>query len=151
MKTSVKGVEPEWYDLTDDGGDGRPAGFFIRPLNGMAMAEIVGDYLKIGRDGQQTIGARGITEAFRMGVTNWRNIEDADQPGSDLLFSRDNMGRLDWAVIMEVGAKVLELSQLREPDRKNLSSPSSSPVNQAASPALSVDAVAPKVGGGTPG
>lgn len=150
MKTSVKGVEPEWFDLPEPGGDGPVAGFLIKPLNGMQMAEIVGDYLK-ERNGQKTIGAGGITQAFRWGVKGWRNIEDGEHAGEDLLFTRENMQKIPWTAIMNVGARILELSQLGDSDRKNSSSPSSSPVNQAASRASPVDAGAPMVGGGTLG
>ena len=124
MKSSIKGVSPEWYTLDSESGETEPAQFYLKPLDGMSWTSVL-----MGSYNPETgeVDGSGIIKAFRLGVKNWRNIEDGDNPGQPLKFSSQAMASLHPAWIMEVGQRVMAISRLTQADEKNSDSPSSSP------------------------
>lgn len=124
MQTSLRGVLPEWHTLSSDEGSEEPVQFEIKPLDGMKWVDVLG-----GSYDPDTgvIDRTGIKNAFRLGVTNWRNIEDGDNPGQPLPFSRANMAKLPPGWILEMGNRVIDVSQIRGDQAKNSDSPSLSP------------------------
>lgn len=124
MKTSIKGLSPEWYTLTGEKGEDDPVQFYLQPLDGMQWTSVLMDSYD-PETGE--IGPTGIVRAFKLGCKGWRNIEDSAHPGQQLKFSQRVMGSLHPAWIMEVGQRVLEISNIDPATAKNSDSPSSSP------------------------
>lgn len=124
MRSSIKGVSPEWYTLESEVGADDPVQFYLQPLNGVAWTHVLmGSY----NAETEEVDGSGITKAFRLGCKGWRNIEDGDHPGEQLPFSLKAIGSLYPAWIMEVGQEIMRISRLSEGDEKNSDSPSSSP------------------------
>jgi hypothetical protein len=142
MEKGVRGVDPEWYTPANQENEPEPARYWLAPLSQLQMVAIVGEHLQLQANGEHTVGPEGIAEAFRLGVRKWQNIEDGDAPGTPLLFSRSNMGKIPWPTILEVGARVLELTALGSEERKNSSSPSPSVETPTASPVSPAPAIA---------
>lgn len=126
MKTNIKGIAPEWYTLEEDQDDPEPVQFYIRPLDGFAAMEVAMLSLS-GRATSRAEAARAGSEvlktAFRLGVKDWRNIGDADNPDRPLAYSAAAMSSFPPGWIMEVGARVMELSELRSAEKKISGSP----------------------------
>jgi len=119
MRQSIKGVSPEWWTLPGDDDDD-PVQFYLVPLDGLAWTAVLMDSYNPDTG---EIGGTGIIRAFRTGVKNWRNIEDADNPGKPLKFSKQAMPKLNPGWIFEVGHRVLEISQINAEEAKNSVSP----------------------------
>lgn len=134
MKSCLKGVAPEWYTLEDDQGADEPAQFYIEPLNGfgatdISMMRIAAQQADKSPAEAAVLGSELLRRAFQLGVRNWRNIADPDQPDQPLAFSKKAMERMRAAWIIEVGARVLAVSHLSPAEEKNSDSPSSSPAS----------------------
>ncbi len=129
MRSSIKGVLPEWYTLIIDKDEPEPVQFHLKPLDQFDSAGIKMQSLsaRSSASNLETIGSEIVKTAFRRGVIDWRNIEDGDNPGQALEFSQAAMGKIpsDW--IIEAGARVLEISALTEDESKNSDLPSPSP------------------------
>jgi len=129
MRSSLKGVVPEWYTLQQEEGQAEPVQFYIQPLDGISSTQVT----ILGLAPRKTvaqgakIGFEVIKTAFELGVKGWRNIEDADNPGQPLEFSPQAIRKLHRQWIIEVGGHVLETSEIGEERAKNSDSPSSSP------------------------
>lgn len=116
MRSSLKGIAPEWYTLGIDEGEDDPVRFYLKPLDGMAWTTVLmGSY----DPSTGAVDTAGIVKAFKLGVKDWENIEDADKPGKPLKFSALAMGKLQPGWIMEVGAHVMKISRIGESDSKN--------------------------------
>jgi hypothetical protein len=124
MRSSIKGVTPEWYTLEVEQGVADPVMFYIQPLGGMDWTAVL---MESFNPATSSIGGAGIIKAFQLGVKNWRNIEDANKPGEQLRFSRKAMDALHPGWIMEVGKHILQISQMEEDQIKNSDSLLSSP------------------------
>ena len=120
MRSSIKGIAPEWYTLSDDDGEAEPVQFYLKPLDGMAWTAVL---MESYNTETGEVGPNGIAKAFTMGVKNWRNIEDGNKPGEQLKFSRQAMASMHPGWIMEVGQRVLEISKFDEDSAKNSDSP----------------------------
>lgn len=128
MRSSIKGIAPEWYRLAGDKDEPEPAEFHLKPLNGFGRTEV--SVLSLSsrsgaRNAAAEAGSDVINLAFQLGVKNWRNIEDGDKPGEPLPFSRTAMDSMREEWIIEVGARVLEISDMGVKESKNSDSPSS--------------------------
>lgn len=138
MKSSIKGIAPEWYTIEGEEDEAEPVQFYLKPLDGFGSME-VSMLSMTSTMGGMIDGVRASSEvlktAFRLGVRDWRNIEDADNPGQPLKFSAAAMASLRPGWIMEAGARVLEISNLGAVREKNSDSPSSSPATEQTSPA----------------
>ena len=119
MRSSIKGIAPEWYELSNQEGESDPVKFLIRPLNGMEGAEILLNSYD-ARTG--SINQGGIIAAFKLWVQDWKNIST---PGHGLLdYSEHAMLALRTSWILDVGARILEISELSEDGSKNSDLPS---------------------------
>lgn len=124
MRTSVKGIAAEWYTLSGEEGEIEPVQFYIKPLDGMAWTSVL---MESYSPETGEIGGEGLNKAFMLGVKGWRGIEDADNPGKPLRFSRQAMLSMRPAWILEVGQHILAISEISSEQAKNSDSPSSSP------------------------
>lgn len=124
MKSSIKGVAPEWYTLSSEEGEDNPVQFYIQPLNGEGWFDVM---MESYDPETGEIGPKGIKKAFQVGVKGWRNIEDGNNPDELLRFSRPAMASLHAGWIMEVGKHVLTISRMSQDASKNSDSSSSSP------------------------
>jgi hypothetical protein len=120
VRSSIKGIAPEWYTLSADEGETEPVQFYLKPIDGMAWTAVLMESYN-AETGE--IGANGISKAFTLGVKGWRNIEDGNKPGEPLKFSRQAMTSMHPGWIMEVGQRVLEISKIDEATAKNSDSP----------------------------
>ena len=119
MRSSIRGISPEWYELSNQEGETDPVQFLIRPLDGMEGADIVLNSYD-ARTG--SINQGGIIAAFKLCVQDWKNISS---PGAGLLdYSEHAMLSLRTPWILEVGARILEISELSEDGSKNSDLPS---------------------------
>ena len=66
-----------------------------------------------------TIGVKGAREAFFNGVIGWENIEDAENKGEQLPYSKSAMRTLPLGWLREVGNHVMAISQVTEGESKN--------------------------------
>ena len=123
MRSNIPGIAPEWYTLGIDKDEADPVQFYIKPLDGFGWMHVMS---KSYNPETGIIGSDGIEAAFRKAVKNWRNIEDAENPGEMLDFSAQVMGTLPVGWIMEVGNRVLSISKVKAGESKNSASPSSS-------------------------
>lgn len=122
MKQAIKGLNPEWYELEDEKGEPDATAFYMAPLDGFGRAEISMLTLsaRAGDAGAAAAaGAAVMNAAFKLGVKNWKNIENPDDPGNALPFSRKNMVFMQPEWIIEVGARVLEISEMGPDEVKN--------------------------------
>lgn len=124
MKTSIKGLSPEWHTLSSEEGESDPVQFYLQPLDGMQWTAVL---MEAFDPESGEIGPSGIIKAFKLGCKGWKNIEDGNHPGQELKFSSRVMGSLQPGWIMEVGQRVLEISNIGQATAKNSDSPSSSP------------------------
>ena len=109
MRSSIKGVAPAWYTLKVEEEKDEPVRFYIQPLDSWGWFDVMqGAYDPVTSE----IDGSGIKTAFKLGVKRWENIEDADNPGEPLAFSRAAMARLPVGWIMEVGEHVLQISKV---------------------------------------
>ncbi len=110
---ALTGLVPEWFKpkTLEEGDD---AEFEVSPVTQRQLAEIQNHYDMDANHMQPT----GFYLAFEMGCTNLRNVTDAE--GKDLPFSLRNLGTIPIKVAMEVGAQVVNVSNLTEEERKNL-------------------------------
>ena len=128
MRSSIRGINPEWYRLEGDKDEPEPVEFYLKPLNGFGRSEV--SMLSLSsrsgvRNAAVVASSDVINLAFQLGVKNWRNIEDGDKPGEQLQFSRTAMDSMREGWIIEVGARVLEISEVGVKESKNSDSPSS--------------------------
>ena len=128
MRTNIKGVAPEWYELESERDKPDPVGFYLSPLDGFGRSDI--SMLSLSsRSGARNAPALAssavIKLAFQLGVKGWQNIEDADNPGEKLPFSSTAMASIHHQWILEVGARVLQISDMGAEESKNSDSPSS--------------------------
>ena len=124
MRSSVKGVAPEWYTLTVEREQPDPVSFKIHPLDSFGWFDVLAEsYDPVSGE----IGGAGIKQAFKTAVRGWKNIEDADNPGEQLKYSKAAMGALPVGWIMEVGQYILAISQVSGATSKNSDSLSLSP------------------------
>ena len=122
MRSSIKGIAPEWWPLPADEGEEDPVRFYLKPLDGLAWTSV----LMESYDAETgVVGGAGVIKAFKLGVKDWENIEDGDKPGQLLKFSLPAMGKLNPGWIMDVGNRILEISRIRAEESKNSDSPSS--------------------------
>ena len=124
MRSSIKGVAPEWYTLLSEEGEDDPVQFYLKPLDGIAWTSVLMESYST-ETGE--VGGAGVIKAFKLGVKNWKNIEDGDNPGTELKFAAQVIGRIQPGWIMEVGNRVMEISRLAAGTAKNSDSPSLSP------------------------
>lgn len=112
IKASAK-VEPSWYVLEDEDPDSSQATRFkIRPLTSGEQLEVLATF----REGRPTM----LTwrACFERGVMEIQNVEDAD--GKPVRFAAQLLALPDLHVpILEVGAKIFDISWLTEDERKN--------------------------------
>ena len=116
MRSSIKGVSPEWYTLAMDEGEDDPVQFYLKPLDGIDWAFVMMESYST-ETGE--IGGAGAIKAFKLGVKNWKNIEDADNQGNELRYSAQAFGKILPGWIMEVGNRVMEISRLTAGEAKN--------------------------------
>ncbi len=121
MRTNISGVTPEWHELSNQDGESAPVKFLIRPLDGMEGADIVLNSYD-ARTG--SINQGGIIAAFKLCVQGWENINDSKHPDKPLEYSQAAMLTLRTPWILEVGAQILEISELSEDGSKNSNLPS---------------------------
>ncbi len=128
MRASLKGVLPEWFTPEIYKDESEPVAFHLTPLDGFGRANIKMQSMAARNAGLdlELAGVKIIETAFRLGVTGWRHVEDIDKPGKDLAFSKSAMGKIHEDLIIEVAARVLQISELTEDEVKNSGSPSSS-------------------------
>lgn len=109
---ALTGLVPEWFKPNglDEGDD---AEFEVSPVTQRQLAEIQNHY---DMDAMR-MNPTGFYLAFEMGCTNWRNVKDAE--GKELSFSLSKLGTVPIKIAMEVGAQVVNVSNLTEDDRKN--------------------------------
>lgn len=132
MRSSIKGIIPEWYTLEGEEGKPDPVQFELKSLDGFESMEIATLSLMAQNPGASMtdvgqISSNIVKRAFQLGVKSWRNIEDKNNPGKMLPFSMGSMASIWPHWIMEVGARVLAISEISEAAAKNSDSPSSSP------------------------
>lgn len=136
MKKCIQGVTPEWFELDGQEGEADKTAFYLVPLDGFGRSDIsmLSMSSRSGGDNAAVYASAEVMKlAFKLGVKDWRNIEDPDaEPDPKrpektplLRFSLANMKRMDPAWIIEVGARVLKISDLGAEERKNSNSPSS--------------------------
>jgi len=116
MRSSIKGVSPEWYTLAIDEGEDDPVQFYLKPLDGVAWTAVLMESYSTATG---EVGGAGVIKAFKLGVKNWRGIEDADNPGNELRYAAQAFGKIQPGWIMEVGNRVMEISRLTAGESKN--------------------------------
>lgn len=120
MRSCITGITPEWFELPNQKGDADPVKFLIRPLNGMEGADIVLNSYDV-RTG--SINQSGIITAFKLCVQDWKNISGPG-PSGLLEYSKQAILSLRTPWILEVGARILEISKINEDGSKNSDLPS---------------------------
>ena len=110
---ALTGLVPEWYTPASEVDEDTPAEFHIKPLTAPQIAGIQGEFDR--ETGE--ISGNGLYEAARMGVIGWKNVTDHND--RTLKYSKRTLDQLPYAIVLELGGKVLELSFLTDEEVKN--------------------------------
>ena len=110
---ATTGLVPHWYTPASEEDDDNPASFEITPLKSPQIAGLQSEFDRATGE----ISGRGLYEAAKMGVTNWKNVNDHE--GKALPFSRANIDVIPYQVLVELGGEVLASSFLTGEDEKN--------------------------------
>ncbi len=109
---ALTGLVPEWFKPKNlDEGD--EAEFEVSPVTQHQLALIQNHYDMTAL----TMKPTGYMLAFEIGCTNWRGVVDMD--GKEFPFSVRNLTKVPIKIAMEIGAQVVNVSNLTEDDRKN--------------------------------
>ncbi len=109
---ALSGIAPEWFAPKQDDEE-NPTRFKIKPLSGIEHLEVLSNC-----DGYLLTG-KGITAALKSGVVDWENFNDVD--GNEIEFSFSKFGLIPALVVNELADRIMELSTLRDKERKNSS------------------------------
>jgi len=101
------------YIPESEKGEDNPTKFFYTPMTEREKADMAMS-VSLG-DGQ--IPKTIMSALVFQHVVGWENFNDAE--GNAVKFSRDNISRLPWEIMMEIGAKIFETSGFLETERKN--------------------------------
>lgn len=111
---ALTGLVPEWYTLDAEAEDDTPASFELRPLTSPEIATLQSEF---DRDTGAVTG-KGLFDAAVLGIINWRNVDNHE--GETLAFSKANIAKLPYTVLIELGGKALANSFITGDDEKNL-------------------------------
>ena len=111
---ALTGLVPEWYTPKGEEDEATPAEFHVKPLTAPQVAKVQSEF--DGETGE--ISGNGLYNAATMVVIGWKNVNDHND--RNLKFSKRALDQLPFALLLELGGKVLEMSFLSEDKQKNL-------------------------------
>ena len=110
---ATTGLIPQWYTPTSESEDDKPTRFELTPLTTPQIAKLQGEF---SRETGEVSGV-GLYEAAKIGVTAWENFEDHE--GNPVKFSKANVDKIPYVILIELGGEVLANSFLKDEDEKN--------------------------------
>jgi len=109
---------PTWFDLEPTKPDEESVpGFMLKPLSSMQFMQVAAG-MTINESGAQTFSPQAVRDAFRMAVTNWRNVTEEDDQ-TEVEFSLHLMDYLPFKVLNAVFSEIITRATIREYERKN--------------------------------
>lgn len=119
MLTIKKKLAPSWFTLKSSR---EPAPeFLLAPLSACAFLD-VREEVRAEEGGGYTITGRGVTDALRASVKNWRNV--AGEDGQPAEFSIADLLDLPAQVQFDLAIEIVNRAVMWEIERKNSRSPS---------------------------
>lgn len=108
---------PNWFNLPSKNDEESVPGFLLKPLSSMQFMQITAG-MTINESGNQIFSPQAVRDAFRMSVTDWRNVnKDDDQ--TPIEFSLHLMDHLPLRVLQSVFNEIISRASIREYERKN--------------------------------
>lgn len=111
--TALTGVSVEEYTPEAEREEESPATFTLRPLDGENWVKVMSHY----NPDTQRITGDGIYQAARLGLEGWNNVND--HRGKPLKFSSLNIRKLPGDLVIELGQRVIEISDQSGDQEKN--------------------------------
>ncbi len=112
MSITLRGLTSEWYTPDSQKGEDEPARFKLRPLTAPEMAEVSLHFEK-----GAGVRAPGLIKAAKFGTQDWENVKNTD--GKPLRVTPNNVERLDFELLCEIGAEVVNLNSMEDDETKN--------------------------------
>ena len=108
-------IKPEWYTPATEKEKDAPREFKVRGLDSLEAWDVMPELTY--EDGMVISTGRGLRNALRLGLMDWKNHRDKD--GNEIAFSKNALATLDPLTLQQIGTKIINKTQLTEAEAKN--------------------------------